>query len=138
MALVRWSKFLETGNHQIDEEHEVLVKHLNDLHDSVLGDFDSAKCSKIFDDLLAYTEYHFQREEVLMVDANYADYEDHKKLHVTFTEYVAKARAAFLQDGQRPVAETVEYLTDWLIDHIKKIDVDLVAVINFGVTSSAS
>jgi hemerythrin len=66
-----WNNDLVTGVEEIDHQHRILVKTLNDAGVQLTGNRDAALLEQITRDLLAYAIYHFETEEELMAQHNY-------------------------------------------------------------------
>ena len=55
-----WTKDLETGNAQIDREHQELIRALNDLFAACSVGNGRSELSRTLDFLEQYTKTHFQ------------------------------------------------------------------------------
>ncbi len=119
MALVRWSNRFELGVPFIDADHRVLVDLLNRMHDASRADGDLTDIGGILSALVDYTRYHFAREERAQAAAKYPDIADHRLQHARLTGEAKRLFAAFRADpGAVEVGDVVDFLSDWLMDHI--------------------
>ena len=77
----------------------------------------------VLDDLLHYTADHFRREELHMEAMAYPHLERHKKMHLKLTDRVRQVRWQY-QNGllDNLCEETLTFLMDWLVSHIKHKD----------------
>ncbi|QIL43043.1 bacteriohemerythrin [Acidovorax sp. HDW3] len=122
MTFMPWTSTLELGITEIDDQHKELVRLTNALHEelgrpapqrSVIGE--------VLEGLVDYTHNHFIVEEVLFQRHGYPETPAHQAQHDRFT---AKAMDLLLrfEDGAEVSLEALDFLKDWLIDHICKVD----------------
>jgi hemerythrin len=122
MATFNWSENLSTDNQMIDGDHKHLIDLLNELQTAMSSGKGNEVLGGILDELIAYTESHFNREELLMKHIHYPDYEMHKAEHVKLIAEVKGFRQRF-ESGAITVSGAVyTFLSDWLNTHIKTID----------------
>ena len=69
-----------------------------------------------------YTKYHFEREEKMMLDHEYPDYEPHKAQHEAMSAKVQNFCKAYENDPEGTIQEMTGFLRDWLISHIAGTD----------------
>lgn len=125
MAYFVWSDSFSVGNPLIDEQHKKLVKLVDDLFTAMKERKTTEIISKVLNDLAEYTVYHFNTEESLFVRSNYPKIEEHKKIH---QEFVAKVKAwiSDFNEGRTFISvEMLDFLTSWLINHIKGKDKEM-------------
>lgn len=129
-----WTKDLETGNAQIDREHQELIRALNDLFAACSVGNGRSELSRTLDFLEQYTRTHFQHEETLQIQSRYPDYAAHKKLHEGFVKTVSQLSAKLKAEGPtiQLVGEINQQLGNWLVNHIKKEDVKVARHIQSG------
>lgn len=123
MAFV-WSKDLETGNAQIDNEHKQLIQASNRLLEACAAGKGRSELANTVDFLTQYTKTHFSHEEALQVRYRYPDYANHKRYHETFIKIVENLSSRLKTEGPtvQLVAEINKQLAGWLINHIKTED----------------
>ena len=72
--------------------------------------------------LIDYTGTHFEHEEKLFAQHNYPEQKGHKEIHKKLVAQVVEFQNQF-KSGEKDVSlELMEFLKDWLLDHIKKTD----------------
>lgn len=69
----------------------------------------------------SYTVSHFREEEAFMAIIKYSDLEEHRKKHVRFVQRISEARQA-MNEGQQVSLQLLNFLRDWLVQHIKTED----------------
>jgi hemerythrin-like metal-binding protein len=124
---IKWSKDYETGVEEIDEQHHILVNTLNEANELLTKEYSLENLQNITKDLLSYALYHFETEEELMQEFNYEgeakkDYENHMKQHRDFSAKVVEVREALKSGDLIGKDELIQFLLDWLLNHIEKTD----------------
>jgi hemerythrin len=122
MAFVEWKNAFSVGVLEIDDQHRKLLAIINHLHDAMRAGSDTAELSRVMDELVNYTRFHFAFEEQLMERVAYPDVQEHRRRHqamvarvVQFQADVANARALFSM-------KLMEFLKYWLSKHILETD----------------
>jgi two-component system sensor histidine kinase/response regulator len=120
-----WDKNFETGIAKIDEQHQELVRILNQLAAHLANMASPVKLNDIFAELAAYADYHFKTEESIWSAHLTGDdwFITHKKTHKSFIDKVVELKQL---ERDRPlydvVQEIVAFLTQWLAYHILDSD----------------
>lgn len=122
-----WSDDLNTGVERIDDQHKVLVNTLNEARASLPQLPSRRQLEEITSDLLSYALYHFETEEQLMQDLGYGtaradEMARHLKEHRDFSQAVRHFRRRIEEGDQVYRDELVDFLTNWLLHHIRHID----------------
>ena len=123
--MLQWSDNLSVGVRKIDEQHKKLVDLVNKLHDGMMQRRGREIIGGIVKELADYTVYHFKTEEELMNKYNYPESPSHKKQHAEFVDKVSDFTAKFEKKQISLTVEVHNFLSNWLINHIKKIDKSL-------------
>ncbi len=119
--LIKWGPQYYIGLKLIDDQHKVLVNLIN-LTYKYFGENNRKKLKEVLKELLDYTVYHFGEEEVLFKRFEYEDYDNHKRIHESFIGKIRSFKEEF-ESGDATVSfEIIEFLKDWLINHILKTD----------------
>ncbi len=122
---VRWNDKYSVLIEQMDDEHKMLFRITNKLGNKMLnGNATSNELVKIIDELLKYTEMHFSHEEKLLEKYNYnkKGISIQKDQHKKFIQKVHDFKDALVIHGKQPSIEVIEFLNNWLLNHILKID----------------
>jgi len=120
--LIQWSDELSVGIQEIDEQHKLLVKMLNELNEAIQGGRGKEVRMELFNKLVEYTRVHFAVEESLMRLLDYPHYEDHKKEHEELTGQLFKEIDRFHTMPDTSNYELLFFLKRWLTHHIMKAD----------------
>ncbi len=120
--LVKWSNTLSVGIEEIDQQHKILVRLVNEMHEAIQHKEGSATAKPILDKLIQYTIIHFAVEESLMRIFHYANYEEHKKHHEELTRQVVDLRRK-VRSGEATISfQLMHFLQGWLTHHILQED----------------
>ncbi len=139
-----WDEHFNTGLATVDEQHRQLVRLINQLASHVAYGAARDELARVFDELTAYTVYHFSTEEGIW--RNYLPGDDseaaHREVHAEFVSRVAQFRAAQNDRPSREVAEeALGFLARWLASHILESDrhmAYMVLAIEAGLTPTAA
>jgi hemerythrin len=121
-AFLVWDDAYNTGIQQIDEEHKKLLNMINNLRSSTLCNTGEEFERRTLQELVDYTEHHFEREEQLMSEYGYPDFEGHKAQHDQMSQYVAGFIKRYDEEGKKVLPDVADHLTRWLIQHINGTD----------------
>lgn len=132
-----WKSDYDTGVEEIDEQHRILVNTINEAGEKLSEDSSLEALENITRDLLSYALYHFEEEEEMMQANNYKaysqeEYDSHMKQHREFSAQVVAVRESIKAGNPISKEDLIEFLTNWLINHINKTDKKLAAFLNRG------
>ncbi len=107
---IQWNDAMSVGNADIDNEHKQLIKLINQAevaleerenHDALLA---------VLGELVKYTRYHFDREEIIQLNIKYPDYVEHKLEHQELVENLEEFMRHFevaSEKNDEPASEAV-------------------------------
>ena len=119
---VAWDDSLSVGITAIDEDHKKLLTLINNLQTSVLYPTGESFERQALSELVDYTKYHFSREEKLMEDNGYPEFEPHKQQHEQMIAKVGEYMQVYEKDREGTIDELTGFLKTWLINHIAGTD----------------
>lgn len=124
---LQWSDALATGSDLIDKQHKILINILNDANRCFSGRGDVDLQSKVIEDLINYTVYHFDTEEDLMEKNGYGEVQpddelSHVREHRAFTGKVAEYRSAIRHGNPIDHDQVFAFLNSWLVNHVLGTD----------------
>ncbi len=124
---IEWDDSLKTGNRIIDLQHKYLIDIINELAEAIEKGTASGIINKIINLLKYYTLWHFEREENCMERYQCPMAEQNKSAHAKFIETFEQFQEEYRQSGGTDDIAMRMYkeLTDWLVKHIKKIDMGI-------------
>lgn len=121
MKLVEWSAAMELGIPELDEQHKRLVELLSELYASCERREGGEGVRRSVRGMMRYAVEHFSFEERMMRDAEYGALEVHRREHEHFMDQV-QAFEHKLYEGRCEPGEVVDFLVDWLMEHILASD----------------
>ena len=122
MALIQWSEALSVDVEEIDEQHYTIIKRINEIYDSMNRGKGQAVLGNILECLTEYTVDHFNTEEKYFERFGYPEAEAHREEHTRFVERVTAFEAEFKAGKIGLSSEILNFLKDWLTDHIQGSD----------------
>lgn len=116
-----WRDAYACGNTTIDEQHEALFAHANELLNATLVG-DEEQMRPLLESLITECSRHFADEERLLLWAGYSGIEEHAAAHGRLLD---KARQLYQAcfDGRTDLAEVISFVTRELVaNHMLKED----------------
>ncbi len=129
-----WDANFETGVSEIDEQHRILVNTINEAAITLGETGNISVLEQITNDLLSYALYHFETEEELMGKYGYDEQrEEEQKIHLAqhrdFSATVVSVKDNMKSGKLITKDELLNFLKEWLINHILYTDKKLGAFI---------
>jgi len=122
MSLINWSDSFSVNVKAMDDQHRKLVQLINELNDAMKLGKSKDIMENILKGLVDYTLTHFSSEEDLMKTNNYPGFSNQKKEHEALVKQVADYQNKY-HSGQMVLGvEVMNFLKDWLINHISGSD----------------
>ena len=130
MRLV-WSSQLETGIRQIDLQHQELIDIINEFEAAHVAGEDARAMNELLPRLAGYVIFHFATEESMLpgIPGGAEHKAMHTEQHKAFKERFAKLKAMPGKDQRGETSAMLEYLKQWLVNHIMKTDMQLAGLI---------
>jgi hemerythrin len=130
MAIITWSSELSVNVKEIDDQHKKLIEMMSSLHEGMLQGKGKVALAKILQDLAEYTVYHFATEERYMRKYGYVHLDPHKEEHEDFIKKVNEFIEGYRANHLGLSIEVMNFLKEWLTEHIKGSDKGYVALFN--------
>lgn len=127
MPLFLWKKSYELGIAEIDTQHRNLVGIINELSDAMMNQKGYTVVPHILEKLVDYIQFHFTTEEEIMRDTKYPALDEHCQEHLAMTTKVIEFKRAYANNHEINVVEVLNFLCDWLKEHIVVSDKKLKA-----------
>ena len=125
MKDIAWSHILSVGVDEIDEDHRKLMGIFNILNHSVMEGASPQYLAAVLEELINCTVWHFSHEERLMLKYGYDELQEHKVQHQDLIKSAKDLQAEILQSDKPVAGEHVEFLEQWLTEHILTADMRL-------------
>ena len=122
MALVAWDETFSVGVKSLDGQHTILFGCLNDLHAAMMKGQGQSMTGPLLRKLVEYTHSHFAAEESMMESTHFPGVAEHKAKHRALVAEVENYVARFEKGEITLTLHLMNFLRDWLINHIQKSD----------------
>lgn len=118
MDRVEWDPAFETGHVTVDEQHRAMIGLFNALLDA--DKRDGSLVPEVLDRLVLHVGTHFTSEEQLMRECGIpaAEVAEHVTEHEKLTAYVRDRVMEYRVGELQSIGPLVEFLSDWLGEHI--------------------
>jgi hemerythrin len=117
-----WSEKYSVGVKTLDSQHTVLFDILNDLHAAMMKGEAQSMTGPLLRKLVKYTHEHFSAEEKMLEAAKYPRLTEHRAKHQDLIKQVEDYSARFEWGEITLNMHLMEFLRDWLSNHILKVD----------------
>lgn len=118
---IEWSDQISIGHPILDQDHRILLELVNQIANPENSN-DRTTIRFVIDELVNYAYFHFNREEQIMAAAGYPGLDRHRKIHERMMVEVKHLQQRFDEQGENIGSELSQFLNEWLINHIMKID----------------
>jgi hemerythrin-like metal-binding protein/PAS domain S-box-containing protein len=127
MTVFAWNDSYRVGNEEIDAQHQVLVRVINELDDAVTHGLEDTVVLPLLGELGAYAHYHFASEEQMMLVAGYdaGRFKQHKAMHDDFAASVSSRLETIDLGNRAATAGLLDFLVKWLAGHILLVDKEM-------------
>ena len=122
MAIMKWDESMSVGVAEFDRQHGVLIDLINQLSDAMSIGKGKDVLGGILVKLSRYTRHHFSAEEELFERYAYPEAQSHIQAHINLTRKVYELKNAFDSGKKILSLETMNFLKDWLNNHIMIVD----------------
>ncbi|CAH2032011.1 bacteriohemerythrin [Trichlorobacter ammonificans] len=120
--MLEWDSSFLTGIELFDTQHRKLCDMVNELYEAMQQKRSREAVGSILNQLISYTATHFAAEEEAMAKTNFPEDAEHRRHHAKLVEQALDLQQRF-STGESVLSQNViEFLQDWLINHIKGVD----------------
>ncbi len=113
---------MSVGLAELDDDHKQLIRFINQLGADYLEKDRRAAIRQSLVALRRYAEFHFAREENVMMACAYPHLEEHQGEHRDFVQRIQELTRQFDADPEDMAMivnkDLLEFLRDWLNHHI--------------------
>lgn len=122
MSIMEWNRKMSVGLDELDNDHKELIRIINQLGADYQDEERRVAVRQSLIALRRYAEYHFAREENVMMACGYPELEEHQGEHRNFVQRIQELTRRFDADPEA-MAEVVNedllsFLRAWLGHHI--------------------
>jgi methyl-accepting chemotaxis protein/hemerythrin len=119
---LEWDPSFSTGVAKYDQQHKVLFNMVNDLADAMQQKKSKEAVGRVLNGLAEYTINHFADEERSFSQSRSPEETQHKELHKKLLDQVTALIGKFNAGEPLIAQDVINFLQDWLINHIKGTD----------------
>jgi hemerythrin len=133
MIEYRWDESMRTGDETADTQHRELIRQMNLLLSAMSAGQASTQIDSSLEFLAKYAAEHFQHEEECMEAYHCPAAVANKAAHAQFMKRFGEYRHKLQADATNESAVSIQMLrelSDWLVNHIRRIDSQLLFSIN--------
>ncbi len=123
---MEWTPKMRVGLAELDDDHKELVRIINQLGSDYKDEDRRRAVRQSLVALRRYAEFHFAREEQVLMACAYTQLEGHQGEHRDFVQRIQELTRQFDSgpDGMAAIVneELMDFLRDWLTHHIMIVD----------------
>lgn len=119
---VRWTPDIAVDVSVFDAHHKRLFALIDKLYKALQAGEGETVLAEVFDELIAYTGYHFSSEEAAFHHFGFPGCEEHQRAHAELVARVTELRADIDKGKTLVAADVMEFLRDWVTGHIRSCD----------------
>ena len=120
--MIEWDDKFSVGISRIDDEHKQFIDIVNMAIATKEHNDDPEELREVLHKITMYAITHFATEENYMIEFNYPEYQYHKEEHIDFSVKTQVYQSSIINDDYQTANEILEYLKQWLVNHIQKTD----------------
>lgn len=121
MAII-WDEAHSVNVKEIDDQHKYFINLLNEFYRYIAENKDRDFLGENLVKLIDYAKEHFATEEKYFDLFNYENTVEHKEEHRQLENKVADFYQEFLENKKDISVEIIDFLEDWLVDHLDTQD----------------
>ncbi len=122
MPLIRWQASFNIDIKELDQQHQLLVKLLNELYDAMSAGKEKEELGTLLSRISAFAAMHFAKEEHYFDTFGYPHSDKHKQEHIGFERKLSDFEDDFKAGRANLSKEILAFLFNWLVAHIKGSD----------------
>mgnify|MGYP000678134687 CR=1 FL=1 len=120
--MIEWDEKYSVGLSMIDEEHKKFIDIINKAIAAKQRNNNQEEILEILNEMAKHAQELFKTEETYMIKFNYPEYQYHKEEHIDFSVKTQVYQSSIINDDYQTANEILEYLKQWLVNHIQITD----------------
>lgn len=125
MKQIVWKPEYSVGNAAIDQEHKRLIEQINQVYGQLDMPMDTVTIESMLADIQTDISTHFALEELLMQEAGFNEFDDHRKDHERLLDQIHDMIFHFAEDPESGKELLINGLSDWFSHHFTSFDARL-------------
>jgi hemerythrin len=127
---IQWEQSYSVNVREIDDQHKNFIDLLNRSYNLINSGSNKENLKSILADLISYAKNHFETEEKYFDLYKYKNSAEHKEEHRKLERQVLDFQNDFLSGKKDIIVELINFLEDWLVDHLDNQDKKYVKCFN--------
>lgn len=119
---MNWRAAWESGNSQIDQQHQDLIEIANRLVNMSISGVSNQETEQQVELLLGHIVQHFECEEKFLTEIGFPDYPAHAKLHKRLTAKALRIKEACRTGEVKAAAFFSFVVDDVILEHLMEVD----------------
>lgn len=120
MRAIEWTSDLSIEIAEVDDDHRLLIDHLNALFAACHAAQGHHVLEEGFDRLIALTRAHMRREDRLLEALPQPAMDAHRRDHRRFIDHLEKTRKKLpTVHDPNAIGETLAFLKTWMVRHAR-------------------
>ncbi len=120
--MIEWDDKHSVGISIIDDEHKEFIAIINKVVVIKEHNDNPEEVREILYEMIKYALKHFATEETYMEKFNFPEFQLHRNEHLDFTDKAFTNLNKVIMGDYQMANEILEYLKQWLVNHIQKTD----------------
>lgn len=129
---LKWDKKYSVNVKEIDDQHKYFIGLINHMYDALEGQSVQPIVDGTLEELKFYADDHFKTEEKYLEICDFDDMEEQKAEHAKLAQKLDELLEARSEtdDLYKFYFDLLNYLSDWLTDHLETLDTKFGPVLN--------
>jgi hemerythrin len=119
---MKWRKKYSVGVKALDDEHEGMMRLLNEIHAAALKGRVGEVAGPLLDQIAWVSKEHFNSEEELMERTRYPGLAEHRAKHRELTAKASEFTARHDAGDSKSYVQLLYYVREWFRDHMMEED----------------
>jgi len=120
--LISWNDEFSVGIDAIDRQHTHMLALINNIDETIQEGGTYEQFAPVLNDLIDYTNRHFEHEEKLLEENHCPDLDRHRRSHVRLRAELAEWREKVAEATTEDMNEHMLFLRIWFPGHILNVD----------------
>lgn len=122
MKTFEWHERYNVKVERFNEEHKHLFEIVKKLYVAIENKDDRIALALIINDLIRYSKEHFTEEETCLMEAQFPNFEQHKREHRLFIQKIEQFASDYNYGKHLLHFDILMFLKNWVLQHIMVSD----------------
>ena len=117
-----WKNSYSVGIQELDHQHQVIMRGLNELHEEMLGGKTDEAVAPLIRNLTSIAGAHFAAEEKLMESTGFPGLAEHRAKHEELTQKIHEFIARHEMGNRAAYSQFLYFVRAYMTEHMLKED----------------